>query len=83
LYFEAWNDCTTERQIGFGVGPIPWGAVMRWCEVKGVSSELTESVWQVIRRVDGAMQKRWSDERTRKQQSSPSGGKGQSKNPVR
>lgn len=52
VYYQAFMDCSTCRQVGFGVGPIPWNTVMIWAKRKLFDYEETEHLWSVISRAD-------------------------------
>ncbi len=78
LYVEAWEALNTERSVGFGMGPIPWSACRAWCRDRGLSGDLSDMVWRVIRRVDGEMLKRWHESSGKDAQQPPTNrGKGQ------
>jgi hypothetical protein len=49
---NAWCDLGTCRAIGMAVGPIPWTAIVTWCEVHGLDRETTGLISTVIRMVD-------------------------------
>lgn len=37
VYFFAYQDLLSERQIGMGVGPIPWHCIHAWAVVNGIT----------------------------------------------
>lgn len=49
---EAWCDLSTTRGIGMATGPIPWTAIVRWCEFHELDREATMIVVHVIRTLD-------------------------------
>ena len=48
LFIRAWHDLGTCRQVGMGVGPIPWTAVMQWAQIEGLDDEAARLLWEVI-----------------------------------
>ena len=57
LYLLAFQDCTTCRQVGMGLGPIPWTAVREWCTAARLSEIESDEVWFVVTRIDEAFLK--------------------------
>jgi hypothetical protein len=49
---QAWGDLSTCRQIGMAVGPIPWTAIVAWCDRRGLDPDAAELVTRVIRVLD-------------------------------
>lgn len=49
---DAWQDLSTCRPIGMAVGPIPWTAIVAWCEFHELDREITAVVVHVIRTLD-------------------------------
>lgn len=67
---SAWGDLSTCRGIGMAAGPIPWTAIVHWCEFHGLDHEATQVVIYVIRtldieRAEAEQTKRALDEQTR------------------
>lgn len=48
----AWHELATCRPVGFGVGLIPFTAIVAWAEVEGMDRESTTLLRRVIRYVD-------------------------------
>lgn len=48
----AWGDLSTCRPIGMTVGPIPWTAIVQWCEFHGLDDEASAVLVHVIRTLD-------------------------------
>lgn len=47
---ECYNQLSTERAIGFSIGPIPWTSIMQWARMAGMDDaddidDLAEVVW--------------------------------------
>lgn len=71
LYNFAWQDLTSERQIGMAVGPIPWSKIRKWAKDNGiVGSDYRRFNW-VIRQLDDA----YIREVNKKKPEAPNGGK--------
>ncbi|HEU4727689.1 MAG TPA: hypothetical protein VFT22_07365 [Kofleriaceae bacterium] len=49
---QAWSDLSTCRAIGMTVGPVPWTAIVAWCDFHGLDHEATELMIYVIRALD-------------------------------
>lgn len=54
LFLLAFQDCCTCRQVGMGLGPIPWTAVKDWCHASGLTPIESEEVWFVVTKMDEA-----------------------------
>lgn len=52
---EAYDELATCKQVGFGEGPLPWGAVDRWCERYGMTLEEQEEFLVYLRAIDTEM----------------------------
>ena len=52
LYMEAFNELSTERQIGMGVGPIPRSAIRAYAQELGIVGDEFEHFHRIIRLVD-------------------------------
>lgn len=51
--WTAFHDLGTERQLGMGVGPIPWSVARQYAAAQGIDDEDGFSdFWAVIRLVD-------------------------------
>lgn len=78
LYLKAFMELSSCRALGFGVeGPIPWTAIIRWCDEFGLVGEQREDVIHLVKVMDLAFL-RFSRDRTR--DASKGGGSGS--NPV-
>ena len=49
---RCWGDLSTERPIGMAVGPVPWSAIVRWCEFHGLDRDATRIILHVVRQLD-------------------------------
>ncbi len=49
---KAFNETTTCRQIGFGLGPIPQSAIDAWCDRRGLDLEAADILADAVRYVD-------------------------------
>lgn len=52
FYWEAFQDLSTERQIGMGIGPIPRSATMSYASESGLFGDAAEQFASIIRMVD-------------------------------
>lgn len=48
----AYADLSTMRQVGMGIGPVPWLAMVQWCEYHRVEHEAAKHMIRVLRAVD-------------------------------
>lgn len=49
---RAWHDLGTCRSIGMAAGPIPWTAIVQWCDFFDLDREQTIVLTDVIRHLD-------------------------------
>ena len=54
LYWKAFSDLNSDRQIGMSEGPIPWSAIHRWGFRQGIWGEEFERLSAVIQGMDMA-----------------------------
>lgn len=52
FYWVAFNDLSSERQIGMGLGPIPRSAIMAYAAESGLYGDAAEHFAIIIRMVD-------------------------------
>ena len=53
FYFNAFDDLSSCRGIGFGLGPIPWTAMVQYCEEYDVvDASSQEDFFHYIRELD-------------------------------
>lgn len=50
----AFHDLSTERVSVFGIGPIPWRAIVEWCRFNNVVGATARTLVLVVRRMDAA-----------------------------
>lgn len=50
LAMLVWRDLCGERQIGMSVGPIPWRAIVQWCDRYMVQD--SEYVIELVQAID-------------------------------
>ena len=50
-------ELSTDRQIGFGIGPIPYSSILTFCAHKDLGAEETEDLFYIIRAMDAAFLK--------------------------
>ena len=66
LYYDAFLDLNSCRQLGMGVGPIPWMAVSDYAVAMGLSREQTEDLHHHMRAMDNAYSEYWSKKHEKK-----------------
>lgn len=54
FYFVAFNELTTCRSIGMGVGPIPWTVIQEFADREGLDGEERACLLYLIRSMDNA-----------------------------
>ncbi len=52
LYWKAFQDLSSDRDIGMGVGPIPWSAIHSWAARNHIWSDDFERLVLVLRGLD-------------------------------
>lgn len=58
LYLSAFFDLDGDRQIGFGVGKIPWSSMAKYAEMHKFSQSQFEDLVFLLRRMDAEHLKR-------------------------
>jgi hypothetical protein len=54
IYLNAFWDLSTCRQMGMGLGPIPWTNTREYCTILGGDEQFQEEFHYLIRRLDQA-----------------------------
>lgn len=52
FYYTAFQELSTDRPVGMGVGQIPWTSIDRFAERHGLEEEEYDSFLYLIRRMD-------------------------------
>lgn len=52
LYWKAFQDLSSDRDIGMGVGPIPWSAMHTWASRNHIRGDDFERFVLVLRGLD-------------------------------
>jgi hypothetical protein len=52
MYYEAFTELSTCRQVGMGMGPIPWTAIDRYGDRYGFQGEGFEYLVRMVRALD-------------------------------
>jgi hypothetical protein len=52
LFYVAWFDLDSEREVGFGLGPIKRSAIVAYAEEYGFSEEQKEDLLYLVREMD-------------------------------
>jgi hypothetical protein len=61
IYLNAFWDLSTCRQMGMGLGPIPWLSIQEYVTILGGDEDFQEDFHRYIRRMDGEYLN-WSSE---------------------
>ena len=54
LYWRAFQDLSSDRDIGMGVGPIPWTSMDAWAARNRIRGDSFERFVMILRGMDGA-----------------------------
>lgn len=54
IYYEAYWQLHTTRQVGFGIGPIPHTEILRFCQLRGYDPETSYIMEHHVREMDAA-----------------------------
>ena len=52
LYFTAYQELESERQIGMGIGPIPFTAILKYAEFYELPAEQADDLVYYVRKLD-------------------------------
>ena len=52
LYWKAFQDLSSDRDIGMGVGPIPWSSLNAWAARNSIRGDDFERFVMVLRGLD-------------------------------
>jgi len=65
FYLDAFWDLSTCRQMGMGLGPIPWKDILEYAQYKELDCDLVDMFFLTIRAMDRVYLD-WSDKRADK-----------------
>ena len=65
FYYDAFNDLGTDRQIGFGHGPIPYSSIINYCDRLELDYEEERDFVYLIRSMDNVFL-RYQDKKAKK-----------------
>lgn len=54
LYMDAFLELDTDRDIGFGLGPIPWSSMHTYALAHGLDGEEYHNFMFLVRQLDSA-----------------------------
>lgn len=54
MYMTAFHRLSTCRQVGMGLGPIPWNSIGEYATMQELDQEHTEALYYFIERMDAA-----------------------------
>lgn len=69
LYYIAFQDLSSCRNVGMAVGPIPWTAIKLYCDEHKIKGEQRDDVFFLVAALDEAYREhvqKDSDKRTKK-----------------
>lgn len=52
LFLSGFLELNDERQIGFGAGPIPWHAILAYCQEHEIVGEQAEDFFYFVKQLD-------------------------------
>lgn len=64
MFLQAFWDLSTCRQMGMGLGPIPWTSIENYATISGGDEEFTQDLHYHIRRLDQAYLN-WASEKNK------------------
>lgn len=53
LYYNAFWELCPDRQVGMGVGPIPYSSIVTYCREWGLNDEMSNIMRKLLRKMDG------------------------------
>lgn len=53
LYWDAFHELSSERQVGMSLGPIPFSSILNWANYMGFTPSETRALVYVMRQMDG------------------------------
>jgi len=69
LFYLAFQDLSSERQVGQTLGAIPWSAIDRYCRRYGIRGEQYEDMHYHITRLDRVYLEWYAEKRKRELES--------------
>lgn len=54
LFYTAFMDLTSSRELGYGEGPIRWKTILDYCEKHEIEGEQQEDVFYHVQHLDSA-----------------------------
>lgn len=60
MYWDAFHDLSTCRQIGMASGPIPWTALNEYALRYGIVGDGFDRFCRLIRAMDDVVREKWS-----------------------
>lgn len=67
FYMKAFYDLCTCRDLGMGVGPIPWSSIVEYTKWYELTKDVSEALIDIIRAMDRAYLSYSEEERKRTQ----------------
>lgn len=65
FYIKAFFDLSSCREVGMGIGPIPWRDILTYAIFFGLEEDLIDPFIQIIREMDSGYLK-WQDQHQKK-----------------
>ena len=66
LYYDAFHELDADRQRGFGLGPIPWSSMAKYCEFYRFDNTQTDLLFTYLTKMDEAYLQHTAKEDKRK-----------------
>jgi hypothetical protein len=64
LYYNAfWNLCS-DRQLGMSVGPIPYSSIANYCKDWKLDEEMSDNMKKLVRKMDGTFLE-WQEKKSK------------------
>jgi hypothetical protein len=67
LYYNAFWELSSDRQVGMSAGPIPYSSIVTYCREWGLDEELSSNMLKLVRKMDGHFLE-WQDKQSKKNQ---------------
>jgi hypothetical protein len=81
IYWKAFWECSRDRNVGMGEGPLPWSSVHTWGNRFGFVEEEFDRLVYILFKMDSAYMEERSKQQEKKIKSGSKGGR--SKAPIR
>lgn len=52
IYYSAFWELNTDRQVGMGLGPIPYSSIRNYCKDRGLGGDQSDNMMRLLRKMD-------------------------------